>query len=109
LTIIIGNTTIEVLADASDCKVIQDKTPVVTGNLRRGFVPNAEGNIDNAVPYCDYVELGTSRFPGRYMITQSLGELGRRMTNKVIDKMQNIKIIPDMEITISATRQGYGV
>jgi hypothetical protein len=50
-------------------------TPVRTGDLRKGWASRETGKwewtVDDEVEYAGFVEYGTSRFAGRYMLNTS--------------------------------------
>jgi hypothetical protein len=56
--------------------VIQDNTPVLTGNLRRRWAYETRSNsIYNLAPYAEFVENGTKHFAARGMIARSVGQI----------------------------------
>lgn len=96
----IGETILDVRMDAQDVQLIRSKTPVITGNLRDGFHLTPEGEIENLVDYGPKVELGTSNTPGRFMVTQSIPEIQRRLEKKIIKQLRGQKVIKDFTINI---------
>lgn len=56
----------------------RNAAPVVSGKLRDSMETqplnniNSTGRISFKAPYAKYVELGTSKFPGRYYLTQAV-------------------------------------
>lgn len=96
----LGEATIDMRLDAQDVQLIRSKTPVVTGHLRDGWTLTPEGGIENLVDYGPEVELGTSNKPGRFMMTQSLPDIQRRLERRVIKQIQEQKLIKDFTINI---------
>jgi hypothetical protein len=70
---------------------VKEKTPVRTGNLQRGWDYEVQPNdvyIFNPVDYASYVEYGTDRFEGRYMLERTLLEIDD-ITNVVCDRLES--------------------
>lgn len=77
----------------SDVSLIQSplRTPVRTGNLRDSFVL-INGEIKNDAFYGEWVELGTTRFVGRYMIAKSIPEIAGKLQRRVVNQLDKIKL-----------------
>jgi hypothetical protein len=96
----VGNLTVIMAFDVIDVDIIQLKTPVQTGALRDGFTIDLEGDIINMVDYADEVEFGTTDTPGRFMVTQSLGQISERLAKRMAEQIDNPKIVTLPEIKI---------
>jgi len=60
-------------------KDAQEETPIDTGRLKRGYrkriegsFPYIRGKVVNSVPYFPYVEEGTRKREGRFMMSRSV-------------------------------------
>lgn len=67
--------------------LIQEKTPILTGNLSKGWDFDKE-SIFNEVGYTDYVENGTSRMIGRFMVRDSLPDIEEKLLNNIINELR---------------------
>lgn len=54
--------------------LIQSLTPVRSGDLQAGWQTD-KSTIYNEVPYCRYVDEGTSRMEGRFMTQRSIPQI----------------------------------
>ena len=111
----VGDTTINVSFEESDVNEIKSRTPGEdtehlywttpeeyhrTGNLKRGFVIADEGSsIINDVDYAAYVELGTSKMAGHFMVIQSLNTIEEEIAKRVKAELESKKIMSDIKIT----------
>lgn len=98
----IGDIYVDVALDAIDIDIIRGKTPVKTGALRDHFTLDPDGNIINPLDYADDVELGTVHMPGRFMVTQSVPEIGERLAERIAEQMDRNDIIklPVIEVVV---------
>ena len=96
----LGNATVDASFKQSDVRIIQDKTPVVTGNLQRSFYVDEDGNISSLVDYAATVELGTATRPGHFMVLRSAQEIGEALVDRIVDQLSNEKLIPDIIVNI---------
>ncbi|AND75581.1 hypothetical protein [Nostoc phage A1] len=75
--------------------IVGSRTPVRTGNLLSrwdsedvfDFADSITSNVFNDTHYAEYVELGTSRFSGRFYLLRSLPEIEESFIETVIDKL----------------------
>ena len=100
----VGNITLKVAFDVIDIDIIQLKTPVRSGALRDGFIIDVEGAIVNNVDYASFVEFGTVNMAGRFMVTQSLPEIGERLAKKLAEQLDTPKLITLPELKIKVGR-----
>ena len=116
----IGDMWVDVDLNEQDIDEIQSHTPGVgtehlyrttdppyarTGDLKAGFVLDiATGDIVNAVPYAGYVELGTSKMAGHFMVQQSvpaiLRRLDRDIAQQIGDGPQPLFTLPELVMKI---------
>jgi len=99
--ITIGKVTVDASFQAGDVSIIQVKTPVKTGNLRQGFDIDINGDISNDVEYADEIEFGTTTRPGRFMVQQSLQEIGERLIDRIVEQISNKMILDPIIININ--------
>lgn len=83
---------IDISLEMVDVFTIQAITPVDTGELRDGFFVDRDGTIKNFTFYGDWVEKGTSKMRGRWMVARSIPQIGQRMARKVGDQIDRAKI-----------------
>lgn len=80
----IGDKWIDVAFNEQDVDEIKFRTPVRTGDLQRGWMLEAmTGDIINPVHYAAYVEFGTIKMPGQFMIVQSLPGMTERLHERI--------------------------
>ena len=84
---------IDIALEQVDVVCIQDKTPVVTGDLKKGFKLDSAGRIVNEVYYGDYVERGTTKMGPRFMVARAIPEIADRMIRKVGKQLDEIKLL----------------
>ncbi|QVQ57013.1 hypothetical protein ELBI_8 [Anabaena phage Elbi] len=80
-------------AVAISVDIVGSRTPVRTGNLLSrwdsedffGF--DMGGSVFNDTHYSAFVELGTSRFSGRFYLARSLPEIEETFIENIIDKL----------------------
>ena len=98
----VGRKTVKIEFDIIDVDIIRAKTPVDTGRLRDDFAVDINGDIINEVEYAGWVELGTTKMPGSFMVTQSLGEIGERLAKKIAEQINQpgLIILPEIKIKI---------
>lgn len=96
----VGNITVDVALNLIDVDIIRGKTPVATGNLRDSFTLDGNGDIINTADYADEIEFGTTKQPGRFMVTQSVDEIGNRLAKRAAEQLDNPNIIKLPEIVI---------
>jgi hypothetical protein len=71
-------------------KIIADRTPVRSGDLQEGWHPVKDG-ILNEVPYCGYVENGTSRSVGRFMVRRSVSEIEQLLESELEKELRDLQ------------------
>lgn len=66
--------------------LIRGKSPVKTGALKAGWDITTFGygmSIKNPVPYTIYQEMGTKRFKGKHMVTESMPLIKKRFVQEL--------------------------
>ena len=69
--------------------VIAAKTPIDTERLKQGWQV-VDKAIVNAVPYCAYVEDGTSRMVGRKMAASSIPAIEMRLEEELSQALKEL-------------------
>jgi len=110
----VGDVTLDISFEQSDLDTIGNHTPgddtehlyrttpeeyTRTGNLKRGFeIVNNGTRIINDVHYAAYVEFGTSRMMGHFMVQKSLKEIDEGLEVRLLKELQSKKIMSDIKI-----------
>lgn len=110
----VGDTVINIGFEEQDLTSITNKTPGEgtenlyrttpeeyrrTGNLKRGFrIIDGGASIINNIPYSAFVELGTSKMEGHFMVTRSLEEIEEGLEVRLLKELQSKKIMSDIHI-----------
>ena len=80
----IGDKWIEVGFNDQDVDEIKFHTPVRTGDLQSGFIlESVTGDIINAVHYAGFVEYGTVKMAGRFMVHQAAPAILQRLDRDI--------------------------
>lgn len=70
--------------------MVQATTPVRSGRLRAGWETNRVDTVYNEVPYSDFVEAGTKRMRGRFMLRDSLEAIAQRAEENVSRRIDRL-------------------
>ena len=84
---------LDISFDDGDLHIIRARTPVLTGLLVSRFVVDGEGRIVNDTPYGDIQERGNSKYEARFMVAKSIPEIGDRLVQRVLDKLDKIRLL----------------
>ena len=80
----VGDKWIEVGFNDQDVDQIKSFTPVRTGDLQRGFtIESVSGDIINAVHYAGFVEYGTVKMAGRFMVHHAAPAILQRLDRDI--------------------------
>jgi len=84
----IGDKWIDISLNQEDVAEIRGRTPVRTGDLQRGFVLEPEtGDIINPVFYAAWVEFGTTKMWGHFMVFFSIHGMTQRLHKRIADQI----------------------
>ncbi len=84
----IGDKWIDLSFNEEDIDEIRLLTPVRTGDLQRGWMLEAmTGDIINLVHYTPFVEFGTVKMAGSFMVLQSLWGMEKRLHSRIADQI----------------------
>ncbi|AND75493.1 hypothetical protein [Nostoc phage N1] len=88
---VLSNAVTDTMSQSVD--IVGSRTPVRTGNLlihwdsSQVVSTDLEGSVFNDTFYAAFVELGTSRFSGRFYLQRSLPEIEETFIETIIDSL----------------------
>ncbi len=84
----IGDKWIDISFNEEDIDEIRLRTPERTGDLKRGWMlESMTGDIVNMVLYTPFVEFGTVKMAGSFMVFQSLWGMEKRLHSRIADQI----------------------
>ena len=107
--VILRGQSIDIGLTQEDVETIKARTPIrktdlnrlpAPGNLQKSWILDDDGEIKNDAYYAEWVELGTGRFPGRFMAFKSLQKIGERLERRVAKRLDEIKLLDLKKVSI---------
>ena len=89
----VGKGSVEFEFKESDLRILQLRTPVITGQLRDGWQIQDRDIIVNLTPYAGHVEFGTGGRPGQFIIQRSIPEITKNIVNRLMIQLERITLI----------------